>query len=94
LLLNTFFWNINYWETASCFAADIENPGKTYPLGMILSVILVFFALFFPVLIATGSSTSNYTEWSDGYFISLGSEIGGKYLSYWLICGAAATNIG
>jgi hypothetical protein len=24
LLLNTFFWNINYWESASCFAAEVS----------------------------------------------------------------------
>lgn len=31
LLLNTFFWNINYWESAACFADEVEDPEKNYP---------------------------------------------------------------
>lgn len=36
LLLNTFFWNINYWESAACFSADVEEPAKTFPEGCLL----------------------------------------------------------
>lgn len=35
LLLNTFFWNINFWESASSFSADVDNPAKNYPKGEI-----------------------------------------------------------
>ena len=27
VLLNTFFWNINYWESSAAFSGDVENPG-------------------------------------------------------------------
>lgn len=28
VLLNTFFWNINYWESSAAFSGDVENPGN------------------------------------------------------------------
>jgi amino acid transporter len=94
LLLNTFFWNINFWESAASFSGEVENPGRNYPLGMGIAVLLVFFSAFIPVLIGTGASTAPYSEWTDGYFISLSKEIVGPWLSYWLMLGSALTNIG
>lgn len=72
----------------------MENPGRNYPLGMGIAVLLVFFSAFIPVLIGTGASTAPYSEWTDGYFISLSKEIVGPWLSYWLMLGSALTNIG
>eukprot|EP01034_Spumella_vulgaris_P030656 gene30655-37905_t len=94
LLLNTFFWNINFWESAACFSGEVKNPGRNYPLGMSLAVLLVFVSLFIPVLIGTGASSAPYSAWTDGYFITLSREIIGPWMSYWLMFAAAMTNIG
>jgi amino acid transporter len=64
LLLNTFFWNINFWESAASFAGEVEDPGRNYPLGMGLAVMLVFASLFLPVLIGTGASSAPYQNWT------------------------------
>ena len=93
-MLNTFFWNINFWESAASFSGEVEDPGRNYPLGMGVAVLLVFFSLFLPVLIGTGASSQPYTEWTDGYFIQLANEVVGSWLSYWLMLAAALTNIG
>lgn len=94
LLLNTFFWNINFWESAASFSGDVENPGKNYPIGMGVAVIMVFVSCFVPVLIGTGISSAPYTEWSDGYFIRLSFDTMGPWLGYWMMGAAAITNIG
>ena len=94
LLLNTFFWNINFWESASSFSGDVEDPGKNYPIGMGIAVIMVFISCFVPVLIGTGISTAPYTDWTDGYFIRLSSDVMGPWLGYWMMAAAAVTNIG
>lgn len=59
-----------------------------------IAVLLVFFSAFIPILIGTGASTAPFSEWTDGYFISLSKEIVGPWLSYWLMLGSALTNIG
>lgn len=94
LLLNTFFWNINYWESSATFSAEVENPGmcsfshnsqfmcpgRTFPKGLAIAVLLVAVSGFFPILIGTGASSANYNEWTDGYFVHLSTEIVGSWL--------------
>jgi amino acid transporter len=94
LFLNTFFWNINYWDSVSCFATEVDDPGKTYPKAMLLAVLLVGVSTFFPVLICTGASEGHYSKWKDGYFTALGVEIGGPWLGLWLMFAACITNVG
>eukprot|EP00596_Hydrurales_sp_CCMP1899_P001937 CAMPEP_0119044586 /NCGR_PEP_ID=MMETSP1177-20130426/32731_1 /TAXON_ID=2985 /ORGANISM="Ochromonas sp, Strain CCMP1899" /LENGTH=397 /DNA_ID=CAMNT_0007014913 /DNA_START=205 /DNA_END=1395 /DNA_ORIENTATION=+ len=94
LLLNTFFWNINYWESAASFSGDVKNPDENYPRGMGIAVIMVFLATFIPVLIGTGISEAPYTSWKDGYFITLSFDVIGPWLGYWMMGAAAITNIG
>ena len=94
LLLNSFFWNINYWESVSSFAGEVKNPGVTFPKGIFLAVLLVFLSTFIPVLIGTGASKEPYTEWTDGYFVRLASTIVGPWLSYWMMLGGTLTSIG
>jgi amino acid transporter len=94
LLLNTFFWNINYWESAASFSGDVKNPDKNYPRGMGIAVVMVLLATFIPVLIGTGISEDPYTSWKDGYFITLAFDVIGPWLGYWMMGAAAITNIG
>ena len=94
LFLNTFFWNINYWDSASCFAGDVKNPGYTYPRGVLLAFAFVTLSAFFPVLIGLGASSKPYTEWTDGYFTALAVEIGGPWLGLWMLAAATISNIG
>jgi amino acid transporter len=94
LLLNTFFWNINFWESAASFSGDVEDPGKNYPMGMGIAVVMVFVSCFMPVLIGTGVSAAPFSEWKDGYFIRLSFDAIGPWLGYWMMGAAAVTNIG
>jgi amino acid transporter len=59
-----------------------------------IAVGLVFFSAFLPILIGTGASKAPWSEWTDGYFVTLGKEIVGPWLSYWLMLASALTNIG
>jgi amino acid transporter len=94
LYLNTFFWNINYWDSAACFAGDVKNPGYTYPRGLFLAFAFVTLSAFLPVLVGLGASSKPYTEWTDGYFTALAVEIGGPWLGIWMLAAATVCNIG
>jgi amino acid transporter len=94
LLLNTFFWNINFWESAACFSGDVANPGVTFPRGILLAVVFVGISSFLAILFSTGASESHYTEWSDGFFVHVAEELGGPWLSGWMMFAAAISNIG
>lgn len=83
LLLNTFFWNINYWESAASYSGDVKNPGKDYPRGMGIAVALVTVSLFLPVLVGIGASKVPYHEWTDGSFTKIAVDVAGPWLGYW-----------
>jgi amino acid transporter len=61
---------------------------------MAWAILLVFVTLFVPILVATGASSRPYTEWTDGYFVDLGRQIAGPWLSYWLMFASALSNVG
>eukprot|EP00605_Chrysophyceae_sp_TOSAG23-4_P001384 GSChrysophyteH1.ASY1.ANO1.1504.1 assembled CDS len=94
LLLNTFYWNINFWDSAASFSGDVHEPVKSFPPGIVMALILVFLSTFLPILIGTAASTRPYTEWTDGYFVALGVEIAGPWLGYWMMAASSMTNIG
>jgi amino acid transporter len=94
LLLNTFFWNINYWDSSAAFSGDVDTPEKTFPKGLKIAVVLVALGSFFPILVGTGASSADSTEWTDGYFVQLSTTIAGPWLGLWMICASALTNIG
>jgi len=94
LFLNTFFWNINYWESSACYAGDVKDPGKNYPIALSYAVLLVTLSTFLPVLIGTGVTDSPYTEWTDGYFTYIAVEMAGPWLGTWMMLGAMVSNIG
>lgn len=94
LLLNTFFWNINFWESAACFSGDVKDPGRTFPRGILLAVLLVALSSFLSILFCTGASNSPYADWTDGFFVHIADELGGPWLSGWMMFAASITNIG
>lgn len=83
LLLNTFFWNINYWESAAAYSGDVQNPGRDYPRGMCVAVVLVTISLFLPVFVGIGASKVPYEEWTDGSFTKIATDVAGPWLGYW-----------
>ncbi|KAL8170539.1 hypothetical protein V2J09_022343 [Rumex salicifolius] len=94
LYLNTLFWNLNYWDSISTLAGEVENPKKTLPKALFYALIFVVAAYFFPLLAGTGAIPLNQSEWTDGYFADLAKLIGGVWLSWWIQGAAAMSNMG
>ncbi|CAJ2647007.1 probable polyamine transporter At1g31830 isoform X1 [Trifolium pratense] len=94
LYLNTLFWNLNYWDSISTLAGEVENPKKNLPKGLFYALILVVVAYFFPLLIGTGAVPVQRELWTDGYFADIAMIIGGVWLRWWLQAAAAMSNMG
>ena len=67
MLLNTFYWNLNYWDSAATFSGEVISPENNYPSGIMMAVLLVFLSTFLPILVGTGASDKPWDEWTDGY---------------------------
>ncbi|MFS8030160.1 putative amino acid/polyamine transporter I [Helianthus anomalus] len=94
LYLNTLFWNLNYWDSISTLAGEVDNPKKTLPKALLYAVILVVSGYFFPLLMGTGAVPLHRDEWTDGYFSDVAKIIGGVWLRWWVQAGAAMSNMG
>lgn len=94
LYLNTLFWNLNYWDSISTLAGEVDNPRKTLPKALFFAVILVVLGYFFPLLIGTGAVPLNRNDWTDGYFSEIAKMIGGAWLMWWIQGAAALSNMG
>ncbi|KAK3193269.1 hypothetical protein Dsin_024579 [Dipteronia sinensis] len=94
LYLNTLFWNLNYWDSISTLAGEVENPARTLPRALFYALILVVFGYFFPLLIGTGAVPLDRELWSDGYFSDIGKLVGGVWLRTWIQAASAFSNMG
>ncbi|CAM6126533.1 unnamed protein product [Calypogeia fissa] len=91
--LNTLFWNLNYWDSASTLAGEVEEPKKTFPKALLWAVLLVVFAYLIPLIAGTGA-VGGSSEWDDGYFADIAMAIGGVWLKWWIEIAAALSNMG
>ncbi|MCE0481868.1 hypothetical protein HAX54_039965 [Datura stramonium] len=94
LYLNTLFWNLNYWDSVSAMAGEVENPGKTLPKALFYALPLVVSGYFFPLLFGTGAVPLHRDLWSDGYFSDIAKIIGGVWLRLWVQGASAVSNMG
>lgn len=94
LYLNTLFWNLNYWDSISTLAGEVENPKKNIPKALFYALFLVISGYFFPLLTGTGAIPLNRGSWTDGYFSDVARLIGGAWLSWWVQGAAAMANMG
>lgn len=94
LYLNTLFWNLNYWDSISTLAGEVENPSRTLPTALFYAVILVVLGYFFPLFIGTGAIPLDRQLWTDGYFSDIAEMLGGVWLRTWIQAAAALSNMG
>ncbi|CAA6674684.1 unnamed protein product [Spirodela intermedia] len=94
LYLNTLFWNLNYWDSISTLAGEVQEPKRTLPRALFFALILVVLAYFFPLLAGTGAVPLDRELWTDGYFSEVAKIIGGAWLAWWVQAAAALSNMG
>lgn len=94
LFFNTIFWNLNFWDSASTLAGEVEEPHKTFPKALFFAGLLTCLGYLIPLLAATGAMPLDQQVWVDGYFANVASLIAGNWLKYWMEIGAVLSIIG
>jgi amino acid transporter len=69
-------WNYMGWDNASTIAGEVERPQRTYPLAMLLSVLLVAATYVIPVAAAARSGIAP-VNWATGSWVNAGRTVGG-----------------
>lgn len=79
-------WNYLGWDSLSTISDDIHEPKRNYPRGLALTIPLVTLAYLLPV--AAGlAAAPDWAGWTAGYFPTVATAVGGKWLGAWLAVG-------
>nr|GEX76751.1 probable polyamine transporter At3g13620 [Tanacetum cinerariifolium] len=94
LYLNTLFWNLNFWDTVSTMAGEVEKPKKTFPRALLFAVLLTCFGYIVPLMAVTGAIELDQNQWDTGYMAVAAETIGGKWLKILINIGAVLSAMG
>ena len=72
-------WNYLGWDGLSTVAGEIENPRRTFPLALFISIPLITACYVLPVAAGLASGVP-WDEWTAGSFSLVGYDLGGEWL--------------
>ncbi|CAI8585600.1 unnamed protein product [Vicia faba] len=94
LFFNTLFWNLNFWDNVSTLAGEVEEPKKTFPRALLISVVFTCVSYLIPLFAVTGAVTVDQSQWENGFHAQAAEIIAGKWLKIWIEIGAVLSAIG
>lgn len=86
-------WNYMGWDNASTVANEVENPQKTYPRVMLLTLAAIFLSYVIPVL-AVWHLHVQADIWATGSWASIASMVVGPWLGLALVAAAMISEFG
>jgi amino acid transporter len=86
-------WNYMGWDNASTVANEVENPQKTYPRVMLLTLAAIFLSYVIPV-VAVWHLHVQSEIWSTGSWASIASMVVGPWLGFALVAAAMISEFG
>ena len=48
-LVTILYWNLSGFDCASTFAGEVVRPGRTFPLALLIALLLAFFTYAVPI---------------------------------------------
>jgi amino acid transporter len=65
---------MQYWDSISCLAGEVDNPSRTFPRALLWAVLLVVASYFLPTLAALGVAVDT-ADWSLGYYGKVAQQV-------------------
>jgi amino acid transporter len=86
-------WNLMGFDNASTFAAEVEDPQRSYPRAMLLATALIA-ASYLATVLAAAASGLPAAQWTAGSFVEVGRRLGGERLAWLVTAGGAVSAAG
>jgi amino acid transporter len=86
-------WNYMGWDNASTVAGEVENPQRTYPRAMLVSVALVA-GIYVLTVVAAAASGLPPEQWTAGSWVEVARRLGGPALGGLVVLGGALCGLG
>ncbi|MFM9966478.1 MAG: APC family permease [Planctomycetaceae bacterium] len=74
-------WNYMGWDSVSTIAGEMENPQRTYPRALLISVLLIAMVYVVPAVVALALVGTEQFEWKTGAWSLAAQSIGGPTLA-------------
>lgn len=94
-LLSTVIWQFSGFDTVAALSEETANPRRTFPLAMLLTVILVTIVYLLPT-IAGVCAEPDLTQWMSGSFSSVARKLpycSNGWLSFWISLAGAFSSL-
>jgi amino acid transporter len=65
---------MQYWDSISCLAGEVDNPSRTFPRALLWAVLLVVASYFLPTLAALGVAVDT-ADWQLGYYGKVAQQV-------------------
>ncbi|MGA9209093.1 MAG: APC family permease [Terriglobales bacterium] len=86
-------WNYMGWDNASTIAGEVENPQRTYPLGILMTVGAVA-ATYIIVVAAAWRTGIAPAAWETGAWVNVATAVGGRGLGLAVVAGGMLCGLG
>merc|ERR1719215_1442898 len=90
--IQTFIWCLNYWDSTSTLAGEVEKPQRVIPSALFSCCAMVILSYLIPILACTAALPGQ--TWATGFWVQAGSELGGATLQYWIFAAALVSFAG
>jgi amino acid transporter len=92
LFLTTIVWSTGGFDNMSQVSSELQNPKKSYPRAMVLTLFAMIITTIVPFLVAF-SVAPNYHLWHDGYWAQIAFLAAGDWLRIVLVVGAIISSL-
>jgi amino acid transporter len=89
-------WNYIGFDAVSTVGGEIENPKRTYPIALLISLPLIMLTYLLPMLgaLTSGIHGGDTSAWDNGDFAVAGYALGGSWLQGAIVIGALVSQVG
>ncbi|ERN00792.1 probable polyamine transporter At3g13620 [Amborella trichopoda] len=91
---NTLFWNLNFWDSISTMAGEVDKPQTIFPKALFSAGIFTCLGYIIPLLAVIGSLELADSDWGNGFLAEASGRIVGRWLKFWVEAGAVLSGIG
>lgn len=98
-LVSILYWNLSGFDCASTFAGEVVHPGRTFPLALLLALLLAFFTYAIPITLGVmATDPKDVMQWGtdpgECSWSCIVQNIGGRWLAVWVLCASIIGNMG
>src|SRR5690242_6630257 len=86
-------WNYMGYDNAANVSGEVENPQRTYPLAILLTMGLVALDYSLPILAISGTGIVP-DRWTTGSWAVIGGAVAGRWLTIAIVIGGMVSSLG